>query len=135
MVTKKNSFKWLDPSEKEIENSVLAYLNFQVGVLAFKVNTVGVWDSRAQCYRKPSKFILNGTPDVMVCMSIKGIPIFIGMEIKSATGRQSKDQVDFQNRLQNRADGFYFLIRNIDQAEAALKLVRSTIEQKLGGQL
>jgi hypothetical protein len=123
----------IDPSEKEIESAVLSYLNVQVGILAFKVNTVGIWDSRIGAYRRPSTFIIKGTPDVICCMSLKGIPIFIGMEIKSPTGIQSEDQVAFQKRLQDRADGFYFLIRSIDDAQAALNLVRTTVDQKLGG--
>lgn len=130
-MTKKTSF--LDPGEKEIENAVLTFLNYQIGVLAFKVNTVGIWDSRIGAYRKPSRFIINGTPDVLVCLSFKGLPYFVGMEIKSASGKQSKEQLAFQERLQDRADGFYFVIRSVAEAEKALNLVRATIEKKMSG--
>ncbi len=127
-------FKWLDPSEKEIENAVLEYLKYQIGCFAFKVNTVGIFDSRIGAYRKPSKFIINGTPDVLICYNVLGVGVFVGMEIKSHTGRQSKEQKAFEDKLCERSNGFYFLIRSVSEAEAALKKVRSTIEQKMGGQ-
>lgn len=131
MGKKKSWFE--DAGEKEIENAVLTFLNYQIGVLAFKVNTIGVFDPRIGAYRTPSKFVMNGTPDVLVCLSFKGLPYFIGMEIKSQTGRQSKEQKSFQQRLEDRANGFYFIIRSVNDAEAALKLVRTKIEQKLEG--
>jgi penicillin-binding protein-related factor A (putative recombinase) len=56
----------LEPSsEKEIENSILTWLNFQQGIFAFKVNTMGVYDFKKQTYRKTSKFVLPGTSDII----------------------------------------------------------------------
>ncbi len=119
-------FKWVDPSEKEVENAILEFLKHQVGVFAFKVNTIGVYDQRGGFYRKLSKFVIPGTPDIVACVSIEpGKPgVFCGFEVKSISGRQSKEQKAFEERLKERANGFYFVVRSIKDVEDALRKVK-----------
>lgn len=121
----------LDPSEKEIENSVLEYLRYQVGVFAFKVNTMGVYDQRGGFYRKLSKFILPGTPDIIACVSVKGVGVFLCFECKAPDGRQSKDQKIFQEKLQDQSNGFYFIVRSIKEAEIALKMAIKNVSERI----
>jgi hypothetical protein len=125
-------FKWDVPAEKDIEQAVLVYLNFQVGCFAFKVDTRANFDPRLGCYRRLGKYVLAGTPDVLCSYSVNGIGIFIGFEIKNDTGRQSKHQVEFQERLQERSNGFYFLVRSVKDAEDALNQVKVSVQQKIG---
>lgn len=116
--------EWDTPSEKDIENAVLYYLNYRPGVFAFKVNTMGVFDAKIGVYRKPSKFVLPGTPDILACVNVDGVGIFVGFEVKAPNGRQSPPQKDFQNRLKDRANGYYFVIKSIKDVEDAITLVR-----------
>lgn len=117
--------KWLEPSEKEIENQILHYLNYQPGCFAFKVNTVGIFDQRQGFYRRPSKFVIPGTPDIIVCYDVCGIGVFIGLEVKSEHGRQSRDQVDFEEKLHHRAKGLYFIVKSIPDVERALGIAKA----------
>lgn len=126
-----NTLKWLMPSEKEVENGILYFLTNQVGVFAFKINTIGVYDQRGGFYRKLSKYVLPGTPDILACVNVNGVGVFVGFEVKSEKGRQSKTQKDFQEALQAKGKGFYFLVRSIKEAEDALKKVKECISQSL----
>ena len=71
-------FRWVEPSESEIENAILEYLNWQVGVFAFKVKIKATFDAGGGYYRKLPKWMLAGTPDVIACIVVK----FVGIEIK-----------------------------------------------------
>jgi hypothetical protein len=116
--------------EKSIESAILAYLASQTDVIAFKVNTMGTYDQRRQCYRKPSKYVLRGTADIIACLNVQGIGIFIAMEVKSAVGVQSEYQKNFAYRVRNQ-HGFYFLVRSIHDAERALDYARQFTLLKL----
>lgn len=118
-------FEWNEPSEKEIENSILEFLGYQIGCFAFKVNTMGVYDKQAGVYRKPSKYVIPGTPDIIACYSVKGIGVFVGLEVKDRVGRQSKEQKAFQEKIHDRADGFYFVVRSIEDVKKALETVKT----------
>lgn len=120
----KKPFKWNEPSETEIEDAILDYLRYQVGVFAFKVKIKATFDAGGGYYRKLPKHVLPGTPDIIACIDVNGIGVFAGMEVKTPTGRQSKEQVDFQDKLQDRANGFYFILRSVKDAEEAVKFVR-----------
>lgn len=128
-------FKWIEPTEKEIENAVLDWLRLQSGVLAFKVNTIGVYDQRGGFYRKTSKHVMKGTPDILGCAEIEGMPIFFGMEIKTQTGRQSDDQKFFEETLKMRTKGFYFVIRSLKDAELALSHIQETVRVRISSNM
>lgn len=115
---------WAQPTEKEIETEILYFLNYQVGILAFKVNTVGIYDQRLGIHRKLSKFVMPGTPDILACISVGGIGVFAGFEVKTPNGRQSPPQKLFQEKLQERANGFYFLVKSIKDVEGAVALIK-----------
>lgn len=120
-------FKWIKPSEKEIEDAIMYFLNYQIGCMAFKVDTRANFDVRLGTYRAMSKHVLPGTPDILCCYSVNQIGVFVGLEVKTDTGRQSAHQLAFQERLQQRANGFYFIVRSVKDAEDALKTVRDTV--------
>lgn len=67
-------------SEKEIETSILTWLNYQQHCFAFKVNTVGIWDEKRQMYRKnQNPFVIPGTSDVFSICYGK----FVALEVKT----------------------------------------------------
>lgn len=55
------------------------------------------------------RFGLNGSPDIIGC--IRGR--FVGIEVKSATGKQREAQINFQRAFE-RAGGTYVLARSVD---------------------
>ena len=63
---------------------------------------------------------LKGEPDISGCLD----GLWIGIEVKTATGRQSPDQIKFQKHITQRG-GIYIVARSPDdvvrQIEAALK--------------
>lgn len=110
--------------EKEIEEQVLKWLNFQLNVFAFKVNTTGFFDTKRKIFRKnTSKFVMPGTPDIFCIYRCFNLPIAVFMEVKSEKGKQSESQVEFQTIVE-KAGGFYFIVRSIDDASRALNFVR-----------
>lgn len=117
---------WNDPSEKMVQDSILYWLNYQSDVLGMQINTTGVYDPVRKHYRKPGRFVIKGTPDILVCLQVRGLGIFVGLEVKGPGGKQSDYQKLFQDRLQ-RKSGFYFIVKSIKDAEIALSLVRTHV--------
>ncbi len=112
------------PSEKETQDSILAWLAYQPGILAFQVNTQGTYDVHRKAFRKAGRWVIKGTPDILACLSIQPIagpplPLFVSFEVKSFTGRQSPEQKEFEQRL-NAVNGFYYVVRSIEDTQKAI---------------
>jgi penicillin-binding protein-related factor A (putative recombinase) len=57
--------KILKASEKEIENSILAYLNAN-SIFCWKQNSVGIYDTKKEIFRRPmGKYIMPGVSDIL----------------------------------------------------------------------
>ncbi len=125
-------WKSQDASEKEIENSIFEWLERQEGVLAFKVNTQGVYDVNRKTFRKTGKNVIKGTSDIVLSINVMGIPVYASLEVKSRTGRQSDDQKLFEQRLKA-VGSFYFVVRSIEDAQKALIEVKYQVIKKLQG--
>ena len=61
-------------------------------------------------------FGIPGQPDIFAI--IRGR--FVGIEVKTATGRQSKDQQNWQRNCE-RAGGLYILARSVDDVRVMLE--------------
>lgn len=61
-------------------------------------------------------FGIPGQPDIFAIIQGR----FVGIEVKTATGRQSKDQKNWQRNCE-RAGGLYIIARSVDDVEAALR--------------
>lgn len=82
--------------EKKIENSILAWLNSIVGCFAFKVNTMGVYDTKRKVWRKNNNpHIHNGTCDIFYVYD----GAFGAIEVKAGYNKPSDDQKKFMNRV------------------------------------
>ena len=121
-------------SEKQIENAILKYLNLLPGCFAFKVNTMGVFDKTLGCYRRTSKYIVKGTADIFCIINIEGLGVMICLEVKSASGKQSDNQKQFQYFIE-RSKGFYFVVRSLQEAENAIRYARREIVSNLQNHL
>lgn len=102
--------------EKEIENSILEYLNMR-NVFAWKVKTMGTYDVTEKKFRKPSKYYTKGQPDISAILPGGR---YLGLEVKSALGRLSIHQKIFLERIKD-AGGVSAVVRSVDDVEALLK--------------
>jgi len=81
---------------------------------------------------------LNGIPDIEVFAYIEKdgqslIPVTIYLEVKSPTGRQSKHQKVFQERVDT-ANGYYFVVRSVTDVEDAFKSSNQKIKNLFGNE-
>jgi len=58
----------------------------------------------------------KGCPDILLCKD----GCFIGLEVKTAKGRQSKAQVEAQKRIEA-CGGKYYVVRSIDNVRAIIE--------------
>jgi hypothetical protein len=102
--------------EIDIQNLILDQLN-SAGIFAFRVNTAGIYDEKNKLYRKPSKFTLAGTSDIV---GILPNGRFLAIEVKSATGRPTKQQLAFLRKV-NSLGGTGFVAKSTDDVKYQLK--------------
>lgn len=106
-----------EPTEKEIENSILAYLQTQKGFF-WKNQSVGVWDNVKKTYRKPNnRFHINGVADILGCLPGGK---FIAFEVKTKRGRATQNQKDFLQRI-SMLGGKAVIVKSIAEVEAILE--------------
>lgn len=113
-----------EPSEKEIENTLLTYLKIK-GAFVWKNDTVGIFDPVRKVYRKKhSPHHIKGVPDILGVY--KGLPFAI--EVKSKRGRVSEEQhLFFETWFKH--GGVGGIARSIDDADAILLVC----EERLAG--
>lgn len=107
-------------SEAEVKRAVKEYLDAKIYLYVF-IQNQGQWIAKKEVYAKFSG--TRGAPDLMVFISEKR-PIqtpgkWICIELKSTSGKQSKDQEVFE-RILNARGGEYFVVRSIDDLIDAL---------------
>lgn len=115
--------------ESDIEFSICQWL-FLKGYSFWKQPTRGYFKGKVGkdasgkqvmvgTFRKDrNPYVGVGVSDIIVIY--KGL--FVGLEVKSESGTQSKEQIEFE-ALVKRAGGFYFVVRSIEDAQAALRSV------------
>ncbi len=116
----------LDATEKEIENSILEYLALRRDCFAFKVNTTGIFDQRRGHFRTLSKNIVPGTADILCCLDVSRVGVFIALEVKTDKGKQSLVQKEFQVKIQGK-NGYYFIVRSVHDTILAIQEVIKTV--------
>jgi hypothetical protein len=106
-----------DPLEQDIKQTVLAWLFYIPPADGFFWHnpSTGIYDPRRGHYLKPNKFNIRGRPDIMGVYG--GVPI--GIEMKKKGGRQSPEQVLFQERFE-KAGGWYILAYSLEDVARAL---------------
>lgn len=82
-------------TEKQIESTILDYLNRHPDSFAFKVNTVGVYDPIKGIHRRPGRFTLKGTADIIGMWKGK----FLAIEVKKPGGRPTTEQKAFVKKI------------------------------------
>ena len=95
-------------SESNIQKAILDYLQYQENLskLWFVRSASGEVNTDTGRRFKTGK---KGCPDILLCYRGR----FIGLEVKTAKGRQSKAQVEAQKRIEA-CGGKYYIVRSID---------------------
>ena len=109
-----------EPSEKEIENSILDYLQTQKGFF-WKNNTVGVYDPVKKTFRRQSKYCINGVADIL---GVDATVRFVAIECKSKRGKTSKAQ-DYFLQMVSKSGGKSFVARSVDDVKRELHDVQT----------
>lgn len=104
--------------ETDRQKDICDYLSYS-GLFFWRQNTAPAFqsDKYGARFRAMPKYSLNGVPDIIVIRNGK----FIGLEVKTEIGKQSKFQKEFEEKC-FAAGGEYYLVRNIDDVIKALKL-------------
>lgn len=109
-------------TEKIIETQILRWLNFQSQVFAFKINTVGVYDSKREVYRvNRNPFLIKGTADIL------GVAYgrFIAIEVKTpkAIKNVSLNQKAFLDKV-NQNDGHAIAVSSLAEVIAFIENIK-----------
>jgi ketopantoate reductase len=99
-VAKKHAKKKPAGSANEMTKQILRWLNMN-GFVAWRNNTMGVWDAKKKIYRKHHG--RKGVSDILGVQKKTGR--FIGVEVKFGKDKLSKEQELFINDI-NRSGGF-----------------------------
>jgi hypothetical protein len=110
-------------TESILQRAVLDWLGSLDGIYFFRSGAGQVKTEGGRFFKtgKP------GCPDVTVCVGCGDADfpaVFVGLEIKTETGRQSATQKKAQEEIEA-AGGRYYLIRNMDEVKNA---IQKTIE-------
>ena len=102
-------------SESNIQKAILDYLQYQENLskLWFVRSASGEVNTDTGRRFKTGK---KGCPDILLCKD----GCFIGLEVKTDKGRQSKAQVESQKRIEA-CGGRYYIVRSIDDVIKVLE--------------
>jgi penicillin-binding protein-related factor A (putative recombinase) len=107
----------LDLSEKQIENSILSWLEMK-GIYAWKTKTVGTFDVRSGKFIRSSRLYRKGVADVIGILPGQGR--LFAIEVKSRKGKLQAHQKEFLDKVQSKG-GLAFVARSIDEVETELR--------------
>lgn len=99
------------PKEKTIQDAILVALGTMPGMAIWRSAVGNGWVRTKDGYR-PMRFGgVPGQPDIMGCYFGR----FVGIEVKTDTGRQRPEQADWQAAIEA-AGGCYILARSVADA-------------------
>lgn len=96
-----------------VKRAIMGYLSVIANCEVFPISTIGVYDASQNRYRKST--MRAGTPDLLLCY--KGI--FIGIEVKSKTGRLSDSQIEIGLCIES-SGGIWGVAKSLDDVRAIL---------------
>ena len=115
-----------EPTEKEIENSILDYLQTQDGFF-WKNQSVGIYDPIKKTFRRPGKFHVNGVADILGLIPPSGK--LVAIEVKRRKGKTTKAQDDFLQVVSDNG-GESFVARSIEDVEEKLNELQTKNKQE-----
>lgn len=96
-------------SEAEIQRTICDYLALKRHFF-WRQNSSGSFQNGK--FVKLPPYSMSGLPDIIVIRD----GWFIGLEVKTKKGRQSKNQKEFQEKLEE-AGGEYYVVRSIEDVQ------------------
>lgn len=100
-------------TEKDIETSILVFLNKIHGCFAWKNQSVGIYDNKKQIFRKSKNpFCINGVSDILGIFNGK----LLAIEVKKPGGILSKEQDIFIQKI-NKIGGISGVCYSVDDAK------------------
>lgn len=100
--------------EKEIENQIIHFLR-TIGIYCWKNQSTGIYDAKAQAFRRRNPLQINGVSDVLGIIQGR----FLAIEVKSESGRPTEDQKLFIKKV-NEEGGIAFISRSVEQTAEQL---------------
>lgn len=98
--------------ESQIQSAIIDYLQVlenQGKVFFQRMNTTGLYNPTTKGFMRMPKGVKKGMPDILV---IQGGQV-IGLEVKTETGRQSKEQRIMERRFKDNG-AEYHIVRSAD---------------------
>ena len=116
----------LNPSESQIQASILSWGDWQEGVQMFRINVIGVpmGDNKF----RPSPNV--GMADIHMTVRTEGISVGVWLEVKRKGKHQSKTQKDFERRVKEQ-NGWYFIVRSIEDVQEVVRIIRDDTWKKI----
>jgi len=105
----------LKEKESDIQNTICEYLETRRRCF-FRLNNIPAFDRKAGggiTMRRLPKYTPKGLPDIVV---IAG-GAFIGLEVKTKIGKQSKEQKEFEALIKKHS-GQYHVVRSVEDVIA-----------------
>lgn len=100
-------------SEKQLETSILDWLNLIDGCFAIKINTTGIFDPKRKVWRRiTNKHIHTGTADILFCYRGR----FGAIEVKVGTNKPKENQIEFLKRIKKNG-GISFWTNDFQQCK------------------
>lgn len=76
----------------------------------------GNWKAALGILKKanPITFGVPGSPDLQGFVVIQDLPVYLGIEVKTPSGKQRKDQIKWMKFIKS-FNGYYFVCRSVDE--------------------
>ena len=105
-------------TEAQIQKAILQWGGYK-RILMHRINVIGTPLHKAgkTIYRPSTN---AGMADIHATVVVGHIPVSVWLEVKTAKGRISENQKLFSETV-TAAKGFYYVVRSIDDVEAALR--------------
>jgi penicillin-binding protein-related factor A (putative recombinase) len=113
------------PTEKDIEKSILRFLEFTPNCFAWKNNTTGIYDPTKKVFRKSrNKYAINGVSDILGVYHGR----FLAIEVKRPSNKERPEHQKTFIDLINRHGGIAFFATSVEEVKRQLE--KLTIEAK-----
>jgi len=128
-------------TEKQIQNMIIKYLEWRKDIFFWRQNSGSFTEKAKSVLSKIINSIPSLSPTIKAriigsfyrqvghydCASVKGLPDiiviqngkFIGLEVKTKTGRQRETQKNVQNKIE-KVGGEYYIVRSVDDVKRIL---------------
>jgi hypothetical protein len=106
-------------TEAQIQHDILVAFGARPGIRLWRTNV-----GRAKMGPRWVQFNPPGLPDINGILTVKGLGVAIGIEVKTEKGHQSEDQVAFQSTF-NSLGALYVVARSVEDVEAAIAAFRA----------